>query len=183
MRRGFYVGRFQPYHDGHHWMVERILDEVDELVVAVGSADASHTPRNPFSAGERVTMIQRTLAAYEQVTYTVPIEDIDRNAVWVGHVRSMVPRFDVAYSNNPLVARLFEEAGVEVRGMAMHERDRLEGATVRDRMRDGGDWRALVPEAVAGVIDEIDGVERLRAIHGTDGGVRETTDAGDGAEP
>ena len=24
MNRGFYIGRFQPYHEGHHAMVERI---------------------------------------------------------------------------------------------------------------------------------------------------------------
>jgi nicotinamide-nucleotide adenylyltransferase len=51
--RGFYIGRFQPYHNGHQHMVEEIIEEVDELVLGIGSADASHTVRNPFTAGER----------------------------------------------------------------------------------------------------------------------------------
>ncbi|MFW6045623.1 MAG: nicotinamide-nucleotide adenylyltransferase, partial [Natronomonas sp.] len=113
MTRGFYIGRFQPYHEGHQAMVERVSEEVDELVVGIGSADQSHTLRNPFTAGERIMMITKALVDVDIVTYAVPIEDLNRNSVWVSHVESMSPRFDVAYSNNPLVVRLFKEAGTE----------------------------------------------------------------------
>jgi len=41
--RGFYIGRFQPYHNGHHSMVERISEEVDELVWVSGALTI-HTP-------------------------------------------------------------------------------------------------------------------------------------------
>ena len=126
--RGFYIGRFQPFHDGHRYMAEEIAGEVDELVLGIGSAGDSHTTRNPFTAGERVMMVTKAVEDLDVTTYVVPIEDLDRNAVWVSHVRSMTPRFDVAYSNNPLVVRLFEEAGVEVRGSPMFRRDVLEGA-------------------------------------------------------
>jgi nicotinamide-nucleotide adenylyltransferase len=27
--RGFFIGRFQPFHDGHRRVVETIADEVD----------------------------------------------------------------------------------------------------------------------------------------------------------
>jgi nicotinamide-nucleotide adenylyltransferase len=170
MRRGFYVGRFQPYHDGHHYVVKQIAEQVDELVIAVGSADDSHERSNPFTAGERVMMITRALADLDLITYVVPIEDVDRNAVWVGHVRSMCPRFDVAYSNNPLVVRLFREAGVAVRQLPMHNRDVLEGTEIRERMVDGGDWEALVPDAVAGVIEEVDGLDRVQQVAASDSG-------------
>jgi nicotinamide-nucleotide adenylyltransferase len=166
--RGFYIGRFQPYHDGHHHMVAEIADEVDELVLGIGSAGDSHTPRNPFTAGERVMMVSKAVAEFDPTTYVVPIEDLERNAVWVSHVRSMCPQFDVAYSNNPLVVRLFREAGVEVRGSPMFRRDVLEGTELRSRMRAGDDWRAHVPDPVVDVIEEVDGVERMRAVADTD---------------
>lgn len=166
--RGIFIGRFQPYHDGHQAMVEGIVDEVDELVIGIGSADRSHTPRDPFTAGERVLMVTRALADLETPIYTVPIEDLNRNAVWVSHVRSMCPRFDVAYSNNPLVIRLFEEAGVEVRSSSLYDRESLEGAEIRKRMRDGGDWADLVPAPVAEVVREIDGVARIEQVGDSD---------------
>jgi nicotinamide-nucleotide adenylyltransferase len=168
MTRGFYIGRFQPYHEGHHAMVDQIRADIDELVVGIGSADQSHTVRNPFTAGERIMMITKALDEFETTTYAVPIEDLNRNSVWVSHVQSMSPRFEVAYSNNPLVVRLFEEAGIEVRQSPMFQRDEFEGTEIRTRMANGGDWQSLVPRAVVDVIDEIDGVERIRRITDTD---------------
>ncbi|UIP00900.1 nicotinamide-nucleotide adenylyltransferase [Halobaculum sp. CBA1158] len=166
--RGFYIGRFQPYHNGHHHMVEEIAEEVDELVLGIGSAGDSHTRRNPFTAGERIMMVTKSLTEFDVTTYAVPIEDLERNSVWVSHVQSMCPKFDVAYSNNPLVVRLFEEAGVEVRSSPMFRREVLEGSELRERMIDGEGWRDLVPDAVAGVVEEIDGVGRIREVASSD---------------
>jgi nicotinamide-nucleotide adenylyltransferase len=166
--RGFYIGRFQPYHDGHHRMVSEIVSEVDELVLGIGSAGHSHTRRNPFTAGERVMMVTKSVAEFDCTSYVVPIEDLDRNSVWVSHVQSMSPSFDVAYSNNPLVIQLFEEAGVEVRQSPMFNRDVLEGTELRERMIEGGEWRHLVPEAVVQVIEEVGGIERIQRVSETD---------------
>ena len=166
MTRGFYMGRFQPFHNGHQRVVEQIADEVDELVIGIGSAGDSHTDRNPFTGGERMMMITKALVEYDLVTYVVPIEDVNRNAVWVSHVQSMSPRFDIAYSNNPLVVRLFTEAGVEVHQSPMFDRDVLEGTEIRRRMVEGGDWADLLPESVVDVISEIDGIERMRQVAG-----------------
>jgi nicotinamide-nucleotide adenylyltransferase len=169
MTRGFYIGRFQPFHEGHCEMTADIATEVDEVVVGIGSAGKSHSVRNPFTAGERIMMISRVLEGIDTRTYVVPIEDIERNSVWVSHIRSMSPDFDIAYSNNPLVIRLFEEAGIEVRQSGMYNRDDLKGSKIRERMIAGREWRDRVPEAVVDVLDEIDGIERLRTIAGEDG--------------
>ena len=168
MTRGFYIGRFQPIHNGHLSMVERIAEDVDELVLGIGSAGDSHTARNPFTAGERIMMITKALVDYDLVTYAVPIEDLERNSVWVSHVQSMSPAFEVAYSNNPLVIQLFREAGVEVRQSPMFNRDVLEGSEVRERMVENGEWEPLVPDAIVEVVEEIDGLERMRMISDTD---------------
>jgi len=166
--RGFYIGRFQPYHDGHHAMVERIANEVDELVLGIGSADDSHTTHDPFTAGERIMMITKAVAEFDLPTYVVPLEDINRNAVWVSHVESMCPDFDVAYSNNPLVVRLFEEGGIEVRQSPMFDRDRLEGSEIRERMIEDRAWRDRVPDPVVETIEEINGIQRLQHVSDTD---------------
>jgi nicotinamide-nucleotide adenylyltransferase len=168
VKRGFYVGRFQPYHDGHQHVVETIAGNVDELVIGIGSAYDSHDREDPFTAGERVMMITKALEPLDLMTYTVPIEDVNRNSVWVSHVQSLCPRFDVAFSNNPLVMQLFDEADVDVRGSPMFDREVLEGTEIRRRMIEGEDWASLVPDAVVEVLEEIDGVERIRAVNGSD---------------
>jgi len=150
-------------------MVAEIAEQVDELVLGIGSAGDSHTRRNPFTAGERVMMITKSVAEFDLPTYVVPIEDLERNSVWVSHVQSMSPAFDIAFSNNPLVIRLFEEAGVEVRQSPMFHREVLEGTELRERMIDGGDWSSLVPDPAAEVIKECDGVQRIQQVTDTDG--------------
>jgi nicotinamide-nucleotide adenylyltransferase len=168
MTRGFYIGRFQPYHNGHQAVLERVAKAVDEIVIGVGSAQLSHEIENPFTAGERVLMITRSLASLGRPIYVIPIEDIQRNALWVSHVRSMTPPFDCVFSSNPLVMRLFAEAGHTVHCPDMYERQTHSGTGIRKRMLAGDSWEHLVPPAVAGVIREIDGVGRLRQIAESD---------------
>jgi nicotinamide-nucleotide adenylyltransferase len=164
--RGLLIGRFQPFHNGHARLVEEIVEDVDELVFAVGSAGDSHTIRNPFTAGERIMMVTKSLEAMpiDTTIYTVPIEDLNRNSVWVSHVQSISPRFDIAFSNNPLVIQLFIESGVEVRQTPMFDRETLKGSEIREMMTDGDDWQIHVPDQVIDIIDEINGIQRIRAI-------------------
>ena len=168
MKRGLYVGRFQPFHNGHKAVIDLLCDEVDELIIGIGSAQMSHDIRHPFTAGERVLMIQRVLADAKIPVYIIPLEDIKRNALWVAHVVSMVPPFDVVYTSNPLVIRLFTEAGFSVESPPMYQRQELSGTAIRQKMLEGGDWKQYVPEAAALVIESVGGVARIRDISRTD---------------
>ncbi|HON81157.1 MAG TPA: nicotinamide-nucleotide adenylyltransferase [Methanoregulaceae archaeon] len=168
MTRAFYIGRFQPYHNGHQYVLERIAEAAREIIIGVGSAQLSHEPGNPFTAGERILMITGSLEEIGIPLYVIPIEDIRRNALWVSHVRSMTPPFDLVYSSNPLVMQLFSEAGVSVDSPAMYARNLHSGTEIRRRILKGEEWEQLVPPAVVRVIREIDGVERLRRISGND---------------
>lgn len=163
-KRGFYIGRFQPFHLGHRKVIVEIAEKVDELIIGIGSAQLSHTPENPFTAGERIMMISRSLEDLDLDYYVIPINDLYQNALWVAHVRSLTPPFSDVYSNNPLVSRLFHEAGYEVKYSPMYNRSEYSGTEIRRRILAGERWEKLVPEAVMEVIGEIRGVERLKAV-------------------
>ncbi len=164
--RAFLIGRFQPFHNGHLAMVKRILETNDEVIIGIGSAQYSHTGENPFTAGERYEMIKRALDAEGIANYhIVPIPDTHVHSVWVSHILSLVPHFDVVYSNSDLVVRLFREHGFKVLSPPLVDRKDLSGTQVRERILKAKDWTSLVPPAVAGYIKEIDGVERLRETH------------------
>jgi nicotinamide-nucleotide adenylyltransferase len=167
-RRGLFLGRFQPYHNGHHAVIKQILQsqEIDELIIAIGSAQESHTLKDPFTAGERILMITKALHELKPsiTTYVLPIEDIARNSLYVAHIRSLTPPFEIVYSNNPLVQQLFEERGIVVRALPYVERAQWDGTKIRELMLQGDQWKEHVPAEVAQVIEEINGVARLRRI-------------------
>ncbi|HEC95998.1 MAG TPA: nicotinamide-nucleotide adenylyltransferase, partial [Euryarchaeota archaeon] len=116
--RALYVGRFQPFHRGHIHNVKKILEENDELIIGIGSAQYSHTLKNPFTCGERIEMIRRTIDDLSRVII-IPITDLHIHALWVRHVCNIVPKFDVVYSNEPLTVRLFKEEGFLVKSLPL----------------------------------------------------------------
>ena len=168
MRRGIYLGRFQPYHLGHHEVLKQIVNEVDEIIVGIGSAQKSHEIENPFTAGERVLMVSTALMEFDIKHYVIPIEDIQRNSLWVSHVKSMVPPFDIAYTNNPLVIELLREAKIEVKQSPLFMRNSYSGTEIRRRMLKNEKWEHFVPENVVEIIKEIKGVKRIRTVMQSD---------------
>jgi nicotinamide-nucleotide adenylyltransferase len=168
MKRGLYLGRFQPYHLGHHQVLKQIAQEVDEIIVGIGSAQKSHEIENPFTAGERVLMVSSAMEEFDIKHYVIPIEDIQRNSLWVSHVMSMVPPFEIAYTNNPLVIELLSEAGIEVKQSPLFKRNNYSGTEIRRRMLDVDKWEHFVPEKVVEIIREIDGVKRLKTVAQSD---------------
>jgi len=161
--RGLFVGRFQPPHRGHIEALRELSGRFDELLIAIGSAQVSHTLQDPFTAGERFEMLDAAFAeAGVSGVKVVPLMNMDRNAVWVSHVISMLPSFGVVVSNNPLTSRLFRERGITVEGFPLIERGRYRSTVVRELMVAGDDsWREMVPPSVVNIIEEIDGVARI----------------------
>ena len=169
--RGLYVGRFQPFHLGHLEAISFVLKEVDEAVIAIGSAQYSHNANNPFTAGERLVMIRRALEEagvdYSRV-WVVPVPDVHLHMLWVAALEGYTPRFSVVYSNEPLTRRLFMEAGYRVKRVRFFERKNFNSTLVRERILHDDSWTTLVPKSVAKFITEIDGVNRLRDLMTTD---------------
>lgn len=171
VKRGLFVGRFQPFHKGHLQVVKEILGEMDELVIVVGSAQYSHRLDNPFTTGERLVMIRKALEEAKvdlNRVWIVPVPDVHIHMVWVSAVEGYAPRFDVVYSNEPLTRRLFIEAGYEVRAIRFHKREIYSATEIRERMLKDENWEDLVPKSVAEFIKEIGGVKRLKDLTKTD---------------
>ncbi len=165
MKRALFPGRFQPPHWGHVYAVKEILREVDEVIIAVGSAQFNYILKDPFTAGERIWMLREALregGVDLSRVVIVPIPNVENNLEWLGRVRSYTPPFHVVYTGNPFVALLFREAGYEVRQQPMYHRERFSSTRVRELMLRGDQWEELVPRAVVEIIKTIGGVERLR---------------------
>ena len=101
IKRGLLIGRMQPVHNGHIEVIKETLKEVDEIVIGIGSAQLSHTIKDPFTAGERVMMLTQALSensVKHRHYYIVPMEDIQMNSIWPAHVKMMTPPFSKVFT-------------------------------------------------------------------------------------
>ncbi|MHA1266931.1 MAG: nicotinamide-nucleotide adenylyltransferase [Candidatus Helarchaeota archaeon] len=170
VRRGLLIGRFQPLHLGHLKGIELISKEMDELIILIGSAQYSHSLNNPFTAGERITMIHTALVEKGfnlSKFYIIPLMDTNDNRIWVAHLVSSVPSFQIAYTHNPLVKRLLIESAITVKTHTFFDREKYNATEVRRRILTNDNWEELVPKSVANFIKQISGVERIQQISDT----------------
>lgn len=171
VKRGIYVGRFQPFHLGHLHAINDILKEVDELVIVIGSAQYSHNITNPFTAGERLVMTRVALeeaGIADSRVWVVPVPDVHLHMMWVSSIAGYTPKFKVVYSNEPLTSRLFLEAGYKVKSIRLFERKLYSSTLIRERMFKNQSWEELVPKSVAAFIKEIDGLNRIQDLTKSD---------------
>lgn len=160
--RGLIVGRFQPLHLGHVAVIREVLRKCDDLVIVIGSAEESHTEKNPFTAGERYQMILSSLSPEERArVHIIPVRDVNRYSVWVNHVESYVPPFDIVFSNSDLTRSLFGQAGYEVSRTKSYDPRRYSATAIRKKMESGQKWQHLVPRPVATFLEGIDARRRL----------------------
>jgi len=158
-----FLGRFQPFHLGHYKVIEEVVDAAEYLIVAVGSSKKSFTRENPFTCGERLSMIWRSLKpSWREKCLLVPIDDINRYNLWVNHVEDLVPDFDVVVSNSELTRLLFAHKGYSVYAPEIFLRENYRGQNIRALMCQGDKWMEYVPQSVVKTILEINGVERIK---------------------
>jgi len=171
--RGLMAGRFQPFHNGHLALAKQILEECDELVIVIGSAQFNFIDKDPFTAGERALMIHEALKEARldlAKCYVIPVANDENNARWIAYLRSMVPAFDVLYSGNDFVKHLAlsQDPRLAVKSPKFAKKEEYNGTNIRRLMLAGGQWKRLVPPAVARVIEQVNGIERMRVLAGSD---------------
>ena len=52
-----YIGRFQPFHNGHYYILDEASKIAEKIILLIGSANLAKNIKNPFSYREREQMI------------------------------------------------------------------------------------------------------------------------------
>ncbi len=87
-----FIGRFQPYHNGHHHIITQGLKQAEKIIVLCGSSHLPPSHRNPWSFNERKSMILNSFAKEEAERITVlPLMDSPYNdSLWIQSVQTIV---------------------------------------------------------------------------------------------
>lgn len=83
------IGRFQPFHNGHHQLVLHALRVARRVLILVGSSQESRTEKNPFNFEERHAMILSNFSTLDRgVIHVRALPDsAPDNAAWVADVK------------------------------------------------------------------------------------------------
>ncbi len=168
MLNSLYIGRFQPFHNGHLSVCKKIIEKGEFLIIGIGSAEENFLPENPFTASERWQMITEALneAKISKDKYTIiPVRNINNYALWVQHISLILPPFEKVYTGSEIVKELFEKDGRYESCNVEFVHD-TSGTKVRELMKKNEKkWEKFVPKVVSEFLKWIDGADRLQKIN------------------
>lgn len=86
-----FIGRFEPFHNGHAAVARLALSRARKLIFLVGSADTPRSLRNPWTMAERAVMIQAALDGDTERLIIRPLRDhLYNEAHWIAGVQRAV---------------------------------------------------------------------------------------------
>ncbi|MFX0037532.1 MAG: nicotinamide-nucleotide adenylyltransferase [Candidatus Hermodarchaeota archaeon] len=164
-----FIGRFQPLHHGHIYVIKAILKRYFKVKIGIGSSQVSNILNDPFNKEEREEFIRtaiekRKISSKRYEIYYIP--DIFNAKKWVDHVISIVGEFDSIYSNSDWVRELFRNKGIRVENKITIFRKKFNGKTIRNLItKNDKKWKTLVPNEIVKLIEEFDGINRIKKLH------------------
>lgn len=173
---GHVHGRFQPFHREHREYAAWAAAGCDRLIVGITNADPSHVvaedadpkrherKHNPFRYHERHRMVRAALdASGVDVPVCILPFPINRPELWDHYAPADAVHFvNVLEEWHEVKADRLREHGRTVR--TKRGTRTVSGEGIRARMARRGDWRADLDDAVVAVVEELDGVERVREL-------------------
>ena len=171
--RGMIHGRFQPFHNGHLEYLKGAAGRCKEIFVGITNPDPlrvkpedsdplRHLPEsNPYTYVERLLMVKAAAAdgGVEPTRLHVIPFPVNEPELWSAYVPEDVVQFIRLFSDwgGTKFERL-REAGFEVVVLDEGAGKEVSGIDVRQTLREGGDWKRLVPPGVAALIERLDQV-------------------------
>ena len=103
-----FVGRWQPFHNGHKWLISQKLAEGEPVLIAV--RDIPPDEKNPFTTEQTIEMVEKVYA--DQDVVVLPIPDISSvnygRGVGYGIIEH-VPPADVGFISATAIRQKIED--------------------------------------------------------------------------
>jgi len=162
---GLLIGRFQPFHFGHLEALQFALSKVDKLWVGLGSSNKPIEKENPFTAEQRKEMILSSIddSMKEKISiYFIP--DVDNHIRWIEKIDTIVPKFDIIFSNDDLTKHLYSKRNIQVLAIPFLNRKSLSGTNIRDLIIRDQKWDDLVPKGTRNFLEKTGANEHLKNL-------------------
>lgn len=137
------IGRFQPLHRGHIYLLHCALRYASSLIICIGSSNVQNLD-NPFTVQTREDLLKRAIAReglLPKVHQIFSLPDSPDDSVWLATAIQKAGVFDLVIGNNEWVNQLFGDAGYNVQKIPLFERSTYEGKIIREKLRKEGALR------------------------------------------
>lgn len=134
---GFVLGRFQPFHRGHQYLIEKALEQCESVIVGVGSANV-RDEKNPFSFEERKKQISDALKKqkyFSRISAIIALDDNPNDEIWLADLLKKTGKINVMFGNNEWPNEIFEKAGLKVVRVPLYKRHIYEGTKIRAKLK------------------------------------------------
>lgn len=127
MKRAMFIGRWQPFHNGHKWLISQKLNSGVPVLVAV--RDIPPDDKNPLTTEQTVEILQAAYVDDDVVVVTIPdIESVNYGRGVGYEINEHVPPKDVGF---------------------------ISATDIRDRIRKQDEsWKTNVDEKVHDLVEE-----------------------------
>ncbi|NCN58441.1 hypothetical protein COW99_03950 [Candidatus Roizmanbacteria bacterium CG22_combo_CG10-13_8_21_14_all_38_20] len=145
------VGRFQPFHKGHRYLILEGLKQAEKVIIGIGSINQDNKD-NPIGF-EHVKSLLETFFKEEKLEeklvgiYGIP--DFFNDKKWGDFVEEKLSPFDVIISNNDWTNRILKAKGYPIIEVPFFKRELYEGRRIRNLFRTGKSWMSRVPKYLA----------------------------------
>ena len=162
---GLLIGRFQPFHLGHLEALQYALSKVDKLWVGLGSSNRPVEKNNPFTAEQRKEMILASIDESMKGKISIYyIPDVDNHIRWIEKIDTIVPKFDIIFSNDDLTNHLYSKRNIQVLTIPFVNRESLSGTNIRDLIIRDQKWDDLVPDGTRNFLEKTGAKEHLKNL-------------------
>jgi bifunctional NMN adenylyltransferase/nudix hydrolase len=135
-----FIGRFQPFHLAHMQTIKIALEQSQNVILALGSAQPERNIKNPFLANEREQMILSNFSKEDQARIKfVHVVDVYNDEKWQKLVKSLVNDVVEAHAKVGLIGHFKDDSSYYLKFFPewpMVELESLQGSMSATPMRE-----------------------------------------------
>lgn len=153
-KKGLVIGRFQPFHKGHEFLINQSLKLCEQIIIGIGSANKK-SKINPWRASERREVLKEFVKQNRlgsRVIKIINLYDNPNDDVWFFNLIKKTGPFDVTIGNNDWNNGIIERHGIPAIKPGFSNRNIWEGVKIRDLMNNKKSWEDRVPDYVITLI-------------------------------
>ena len=161
----FMIARFQPFHNGHKSIIDKMLNESENITIILGSAQEYGTEKNPLNVNQRQNLIEKIYGKKENMKI-LSLNDIDCDIdYWYNYVlkflKEKVPNFGFpnAYYCGDMENGHYYNKGEFIIEVVNRENQKgfkkISATEIRSMIKKHDDnWKNYIPKEIIHLIEE-----------------------------